>query len=273
MPWVNVGHEQGGPINLHCDDQGEGEVVVLVHGWPVASDTWDGQKRALLAQGYRVVSYDRRSCGRSSAAVRGHDVDTYAEDLNRVLSTLALTQVTLVGHGVGAGEILRYLGSYGDARVRRCALIAPMSPTPLGRPAPSLEHASGSAERWIGDVRRERPECLQRYLRLACEDEKFIGRDALELRWRQALADTAHRTEDVLRASAADFRDDLHRIAVAMLILQGDADAIHPVVSAGEALAAVVADAHLVKVTGGPHALVWTHEKDVNVALSNFLRS
>jgi len=273
MPWINVGHEQAGPVNLHCDDLGTGDPVVLVHGWPIASNSWNEQRRVLLNLGCRVVSYDRRGCGQSTACTYGHDADTYAEDLHRVLSTLNLSGVTLIGHGMGAGEIVRYLGSYGDERVARSVLIAPVPPTPSLVQHSEFALTDGSIERWVSSIRRERQACLERYMHVACHGEKFIGGEELQALWRQAVDDTAHGAPSVLRASFADFRDDLHRIAVPTLVVQGTEDAIYPVESSGRPLASLLANAQLVEVDGGPHGLLWTHAPRVNDELSRLLAS
>ncbi|MFT7773619.1 alpha/beta fold hydrolase [Roseateles sp.] len=271
MPWINVGHERAGSVNLHCEDEGTGASVVLIHGWPLASSTWDAQRTALLEAGLRVTTYDRRSCGLSAPATNGHDFDTYAEDLHRVLCQLDLKDVTLVGHGMGAGEIVRYLGSYGDDRVARCVLLAPISPTPTASTVCEGVSPQVQMDRWLACLRRDRKSFLKRFMEVALGEAKFLEVQTAEACQLQAIADTEQNSTEVLKVSASDFRDDLHRIAVPTLVVQGDQDALYPLETAGVQLERSIANANLVRLPGAPHALPLTHARDVNDLLLSFI--
>ena len=124
MPSLIVGSENGASIEIHYEDHGSGDPVVLIHGYPLNGNSWERQERELLATGHRVISYDRRGFGRSSQPTVGYDYDTFAADLNALLEHLDLSDVVLVGFSMGSGEVTRYLGSYGSARVRKAALTA-----------------------------------------------------------------------------------------------------------------------------------------------------
>ena len=117
MNFVNVGRENSIPIDLYYEDHGSGLPVVLIHGWPLNGDAWEKQTAALLAAGHRVITYDRRGFGRSSKPGTGYNYDTFAADLDVLLNTLDLTNVSLVGHSMGTGEITRYIGKYGTKRL------------------------------------------------------------------------------------------------------------------------------------------------------------
>src|SRR5512133_4209043 len=134
MPYIGVGTENSGPIELHYEDHGTGTPVVLIHGHPLSGRAWDRQVPALLAAGHRVITYDRRGFGNSSQPTTGYDYDTFAADLNALLDTLNLRDAVLVGHSMGTGEVTRYLGTYGSARVSRAVLLAPLAPFLLKTP-------------------------------------------------------------------------------------------------------------------------------------------
>src|SRR2546425_2049868 len=125
---IKVGQENSTPIELYYEDHGSGSPVVLIHGWPLSGASWEKQTAALLAAGHRVITYDRRGFGRSSQPAVGYNYDTFASDLNTVLTTLNLTGVALVGFSMGTGEVTRYLGKYGSKRVRKAVLIGTLGP-------------------------------------------------------------------------------------------------------------------------------------------------
>jgi non-heme chloroperoxidase len=126
MPYIGVGTENSGAIELHYEDHGAGPPVVLIHGYPLSGRAWDRQVPALLAAGHRVITYDRRGFGNSSQPTTGYDYDTFAADLHALLDTLDLRGAVLVGHSMGTGEVTRYLGTYGSARVAKGVLVSPI---------------------------------------------------------------------------------------------------------------------------------------------------
>src|SRR5215831_13975681 len=142
MPYIKVGQENSGAIHLYYEDHGTGRPVVLIHGYPLSLRAWDKQVPVLLDNGHRVITYDRRGFGWSSQPTTGYDYDTFAHDLHTLLQALDVRDVTLVGHSMGAGEVIRYLGRYGSARVASGVLISPIPPfllqtadNPQGLPA------------------------------------------------------------------------------------------------------------------------------------------
>src|SRR5215510_7250366 len=128
MPKVTVGRENSAGIDIYYEDHGAGQPVVLIHGYPVSGRAWDRQVPALLAAGYRVIAYDRRGFGQSSQPTVGYDYDTFTADLASLLDDLDLTDVTLIGFSMGTGEVTRYLGRYGSARIRKAALLGAIPP-------------------------------------------------------------------------------------------------------------------------------------------------
>jgi len=128
MPRIAVGNENDAPIEIHYEDHGSGQPVVLIHGYPLDGNSWERQERELLASGHRVISYDRRGFGRSSQPTLGYEYDTFAADLNVLLEHLDLADVVLVGFSMGTGEVVRYLGTYGSKRVLKATLLGTIPP-------------------------------------------------------------------------------------------------------------------------------------------------
>src|ERR1700710_2972706 len=128
MSTITVGQENTDDIDIHYEDHGSGQPVVLIHGYPLNGASWEKQERVLLQAGYRVITYDRRGFGKSSQPTVGYDYDTFAADLNTLLEQLDLNDVTLVGFSMGTGEVTRYLGTYGSKRVRNAGLFGVIAP-------------------------------------------------------------------------------------------------------------------------------------------------
>ena len=128
MPYLNVGRENSGTIELYYEDHGSGRPVVLIHGWPLSGRSWEKQTSALLEAGYRVVTYDRRGFGESSKPTFGYEYDTLAGDLHALLTHLDLRDATLVGFSMGGGEVARYVAQHGSERVTKAAFIAAIPP-------------------------------------------------------------------------------------------------------------------------------------------------
>src|SRR5262245_11152590 len=123
MPYVNVGQENSGNIDLYYEDHGSGRPIVLIHGWPLSGRSWERQLPPLLDAGYRVITYDRRGFGDSSKPISGYDYDTLAQDLHKLIEKLDLKDITLVGFSMGGGEVARYVGTHGSERVKKTAFL------------------------------------------------------------------------------------------------------------------------------------------------------
>src|SRR5277367_2565275 len=123
MSTVTVGQENSTPIELYYEDHGSGPAVVLLSGWPLDSRSWEPQMQTLLQAGNRVIVYDRRGFGQSSRPTVGYDFDTLAGDLEKLLTKLDLSEVTLIGFSLGTGELARYIGKYGTGRLKSCVFI------------------------------------------------------------------------------------------------------------------------------------------------------
>src|SRR3954462_8153409 len=128
MPYITVAQQNSTAIDLYYEDHGDGQPVVLIHGFPLDGHSWEKQTAALLDAGYRVITYDRRGFGKSSQPTEGYDYDTFAADLKTILETLDLNDAVLVGFSMGTGEVARYLGTYGSARVAKAVFLGSLEP-------------------------------------------------------------------------------------------------------------------------------------------------
>jgi len=275
MPHITVGQENSGPIELYYEDHGTGTPVVLIHGYPLSSRAWDKQVPVLLEAGHRVITYDRRGFGGSSQPASGYDYDTFAADLDTVLAKLDLTDVTLVGHSMGTGEVTRYLGTYGPARVTRGVLVSPIPPfllhtgdNPEGLPGSLFDgfvQAAGSdTPAWMKGF-------LDNFYNMDVLGGTLVSDQAFQASWNVATAASAAAAVACIPTWETDFRADLAKIDVPVLVIQGDADRILPFPNTGQRLPGLIKDMQLVVIEGGPHAIAWTHTDQVNEALLSFL--
>jgi non-heme chloroperoxidase len=276
VPHITVGQENSGNTDLYYEDHGEGPAVVLVHGYPLSSRAWDKQVPVLLEAGHRVITYDRRGFGKSSQPVSGYDYDTFAADLNALLSELDLTDVTLVGHSMGTGEVTRYLGTYGSARIARGVLISPIPPFFLQTPD-NPEGMPGSLfDGFVQAAGADTPAFLKGFLdnfyNMDVLGGTLVSDQAFQSSWNVAASASATAAVACIRTWETDFRADLPKIDVPMLVIQGDADRILPFPSTGKRLPGLIKDMKLVVIDGGPHAVAWTHADQVNEALLTFLK-
>lgn len=275
MPYVIVGRENSGNVELYYEDHGQGRPVVLIHGFPLSGHSWEKQLLVLLGAGYRVVTYDRRGFGDSSRPTSGYDYDTFAADLKVLMEELDLRDAALVGFSMGTGEVTRYLAAYGSGRVRRAALLAPVPPFLLK----TDDNPEGVDGRVFEGIKRAIVEDRPAYLKTFLDDfynvDKLRGTrvsdEAWQLSWNVAADASAKGTLDCVTAWLTDFRDDLPRIDVPILVVQGEEDRILPIGATGRRLPALVKDIRYVEIPGGPHNIAWTHPGEVNRALLDFL--
>ncbi len=276
MSYVTVGKENSGTIDLYYEDHGRGEPVVLVHGWPLSSKSWEKQVPVLLDAGYRVVAYDRRGFGNSSKPTFGYDYDTLAEDLHTLMTELDLAGATLVGFSMGGGEVARYLGTYGSDRVDKAVFISAIPPFLL-KTSDNPEGVEGSTfDGIIESIAADRPAFLSGFLSNFYNVDVFggdrVSDEVVRLSWNVAAAASPIGTLDCVSAWLTDFRGDLASIDVPVLVIHGDADRIVPFPASGKRTPGMVKESRLVVIEGGPHGIIWTHADRVNRALLDFLK-
>ncbi len=274
MSKIKVGQENSTPIEIYYEDHGSGKPVVLIHGWPLSGASWEKQVAALLADGRRVITYDRRGFGRSSQPSTGYDYDTFASDLNILVTHLDLKDFDLVGFSMGTGEVTRYLGRYGSALVSKAVMIGVVPPyllktddNPAGVPAEVFEDIKKNI---VADRPAFLTEFFKNFYNLDVNLGKRISEQVVQLSWNVASGASAKGTLDCVTSWLTDFRDDVANIDVPTLILHGDEDRILPIESTAVPLSKLIAAAKFVKIEGGPHGMCWTHADKINVELLSF---
>ncbi len=275
MPFINVGKENSGNIDLYYEDQGTGKPVILIHGWPLSGSSWEKQLPVLLDAGYRVITYDRRGFGDSSKPTSGYNYDTLAEDLHKLVTNLDLREFVLVGFSMGGGEVARYLGKYGTERVSKAVFMSAIQPFLL-KTRDNPEGVDGSVFEGIKKaIIADRPAFLSEFFanfyNVDVLGGKLVSNQAVELSWNIAAGASPKGTLDCVSAWLEDFRKDLERIDVPTLVVHGDADRILSLAATGRRTHKLVKGSRLVTVEGGPHGLIWTHAEKVNRELLDFL--
>ncbi|MEO6200493.1 MAG: alpha/beta hydrolase [Cryobacterium sp.] len=280
MAFITVGQENSTGIELYYEDHGTGQAVVLIHGYPLDGHSWEKQSTVLLAAGYRVVTYDRRGFGASSQPTEGYDYDTFAADLNTVLTTLDLRDVVLVGFSMGTGELERYVGAYGTERVSKLVFLASLGPcllladdNPTGVPQSVFDGIADAATTdrfaWFTGF-------FQNFYNLDENLGSRISEEVVRASWNVAVNGSPIAAYAVVPTWHEDFRSDVVKIResrLPALIVHGDNDRILPIDSAGRPFHEALPDAEYVEIAGAPHGMLWTHASEINGLLLAFLAS
>jgi len=277
MPTVTVGQENNADIEIYYEDHGAGRPVVLIHGYPLSGRAWDKQVPVLLEAGHRVITYDRRGFGRSSQPTVGYDYDILAADLSTLREHLDVRDAVLAGHSMGTGEVTRYLGRYGSGRVAKGVLVSPIPPyllqagdNPDGVPQTVFD---GFAQAARSDMPAWMKGFLDTFYNIDTLRGTLVSDQAWQASWNLAVTASATAAVACIGTWTTDFRDDLPKIDVPVLVVQGDADQVLPLDKTGQRLPGLIKDVELVVVEGAPHAIAWTHADQVNTALLDFLRT
>jgi non-heme chloroperoxidase len=272
---ITVGRENTEDIDLYYEDHGTGQPVVLIHGYPLNAHSWEKQEHVLLQAGYRVITYDRRGFGQSSQPTVGYDYDTFADDLAAVLEHLELTRCVLVGFSMGTGEVTRYLSTYGSSRVSKAVLMGAIPPFLLK----ADDNPDGIEQSVFDDIKAaviaDRPAYFKNFL------DNFYNVDVLrparisDQAWQDsfnvAVAASPYAVWACVDTWLTDFRADLPKIDVPVLLMHGDADRILPYPATAARLPGLIKDLKFITIEGGPHNIAWTFPEIVNPALLEFL--
>ncbi|MDH5834784.1 alpha/beta fold hydrolase [Luteimonas kalidii] len=266
-------------VRLYVKDWGpkDGPVVTFSHGWPLNSDSWEAQMLFLAENGYRVVAHDRRGHGRSSQPWDGNDMDHYADDLAAVIEALDLRDVTVVGFSTGGGEVARYIGRHGTARVKKAALVSAVTPFMLR----TDDNPEGiPLEVFDGFRKAAQDNRSQQYLDIA--SGPFFGfnrpgatasQGLIQGFWAAGMQAGHKNTFDSIAAfSASDFRPDLAKFDVPTLVIHGADDQIVPVALSAQAVPRYVEHAQVIIYPGAPHGITDTHKDRLNQDLLDFVR-
>ncbi|AGL17473.1 alpha/beta fold hydrolase [Actinoplanes sp. N902-109] len=271
MPYVTTSTG----VELYHEDFGTGDPVVLIHGWPLSGRSWENQIPALIADGKRVITYDRRGFGKSSQPWDGYDYDTFAADLDALLTQLDLTGVTLVGFSMGGGEVARYLGTYGSSRIAKAVFAAAVPPYLYkngDNPDGALD--DDTIKQFQDGITTDRIAFVDAFAENFFKAGKKSQVSDAQVRYAQELAHLASPkgTLDCVAAfGLTDFRDDLAKIDIPVLVIHGDSDAVVPFENSGKRTAEAIKGAQLHVIKDGPHGINASHPTEFNEALLAFL--
>jgi non-heme chloroperoxidase len=262
---------------IYYKDWGTGQPVVFSHGWPLDADAWDAQMLFLGHQGYRVIGHDRRGHGRSSQPWDGNEMDTYADDLAALFEALDIKGATMVGHSTGGGEVARYLGRHGAKRVAKAVLIAAVPPlmlktdkNPGGLPISAFDELRAAV---VADRSQFFKDLSMPFYGYNRPNAK-ISEGVRESFWFQGMLSSHIAAYDCIKAfSETDFTEDLKKIDIPTLILQGDDDQIVPIGAASLLSVKLVKNAKLKVYPGAPHGMCTTLADKVNADLLAFLKT
>ncbi len=265
-------------VEIYYKDWGSGQPIMFHHGWPLSADDWDPQLMYFVEKGYRVIAHDRRGHGRSSQVSDGHDMDHYAADVAAVVDQLDLHDTIHIGHSTGGGEALAYVARHGKDRAARLVMLAAVPPimlktasNPGGTPMEVFDSyraaVAGNRAQFYHDVASgpffgfNRPGA-QVYPAL------------IQNWWRQGMMGSVKAHYDGIKAfSETDFTDDLKKITVPTLIMQGDDDQVVPIADAALLSAKIVKNAKLKVYKGYPHGFMTVHADEVNADIQAFITS
>lgn len=262
---------------IYFKDWGIGPVVTFSHGWPLSADAWDAQMLFLGKLGYRVIAHDRRGHGRSDQSWDGNNMDQYADDLAELMEHLDIQDATMVGHSTGGGEVVRYIARHGQKRVAKVVLISAVPPLMLKTENNPGGLPIGVFDEIRANVVKDRSQFFQD-LSLPFygynKPEATVSEGVRHSFWLQGMqASVVGAYECVKAFSETDQTEDLKKIDVPVLVIQGDADQIVPIDDSGRLSVKLVKNGTLKVIPGAPHGLCTTHADTINEEIRTFLKS
>lgn len=277
MPYLTVGKDGAQNVDLYYKDWGSGQPIVFSHGWPLSADAWEDQMFFLSSRGYRCIAHDRRGHGRSSQPWNGNDMDTYADDLAKLVEALDLKDAVHVGHSTGGGEVTRYIGRHGSKRVAKAVLISAIPPLMLKTPA----NPGGLPIEAFDNIRKGVQADRSQFFKDLTEPFYGGNRPGSKLLqgvkdffWLQSMMAGFKNVYDCIKVfSETDLTEDLKKFDVPTLILHGDDDQIVPIGASALLSSKIVKNAKLKIYPGGPHGLPSIHKDEINEDLLAFLKA
>jgi non-heme chloroperoxidase len=261
---------------IYYKDWGSGQPVVFSHGWPLNADAWDEQLNLIAANGFRAVAHDRRGHGRSSQPWNGNDLDTYADDLAELIEELDLRDVILIGHSTGGGEVTRYIGRHGTARVAKAVLVSAIPPLMLrtdGNPGGLPVKVFDEIRDGIARDRSQFYEDLSSAFYGANREGSTVSQGVRDAFWMMSMQSGYKGAYDCVKAfSETNLTEDLKRFDIPTLIIHGDDDQIVPFADSAALSSTLVPDAELKVYAGAPHGLMATHRDDFHADLLEFIK-
>lgn len=276
MSYISVGKENSADIKVYYKDWGAGQPVIFCHGWPLTADAWEDQMLFLANHGYRCIAHDRRGNGRSSQPWHGNDMDTYADDLAKLIETLDLKDIILVGHSTGGGEVARYIGRHGTKRIAKAVLISAIPPLMLK----TATNPHGLPIEVFNELRANTLKDRSQFFKDvaipfygANRPNAKVSQGLKDFFWLQGMISGFKAVYDCIKIfSETDFREDLKKFDIPTLVLQGDDDQIVPFNISGALSSKMIKGATLKVYPGAPHGLCSTLKDKVNADLLEFFK-
>lgn len=276
MPFVKSVQNTATPVEIYYEDWGTGKPVVFIHGWPLDHQMWEYQLTYLANQGLRCIAYDRRGFGKSDQPWQGYDYNTMTGDLKALLDELDLNDVTLVGFSMGGGEIARYFGLYGGARISKVVLISAVVPYMLKTPDNPEGTPQEMFDEFVQKLKDDRPGFLETFGKVFYGVNLInhpVSSEFLHWSWRIATSGSPKATIDCIYAfGLTDFRTDVATINVSTLIIHGDSDKTVPIDPSARQSVRLIPNAKLIEYEGAPHGLFYTEKERLNKDLVEFIR-
>ena len=276
MNFIKTGNDTNGqPVNIHYTDYGTGKPIILIHGWPLSSAMWEYQMEALVNDGYRVITYDRRGFGKSSQPWDGYNYDTLTDDLKAVIDQLNLEEITLVGFSMGGGEVVRYFSRYGGKGVSRVILISSVTPYMLQTESNPEGVAAEVFDDMLFNMRQDRIGFLDDFGKTFYGETMFLKPLSSQLmdyfRMLCSVASPRATTECAKAFSSTDFREEMKMVNVPTLIIHGDDDKIVPFTASGKLTVTAIPGSKLIIYEGSPHGLFYTEKHRLNDDILDFI--
>lgn len=276
MPYITVSTEKSNEVKISYADYGEGKPVILLHGWPLSHRMWEKQITALTQAGYRVIAPDRRGFGESYKPWNGYDYDTFAKDINILITELNLHDVALIGFSMGGGEIARYIGTYGSERISKIVLMSAVTPYLLKSDDNPDGVDKSVFDNMLSGLMADRPAFLHQFTKnfvnWDTDGKEILSQESIQHAWDIAVWASPKAAIDCVTAfSSTDFRADLAKFDVPTLVMHGDADQIVPFEVSGQRTHEAIEGSELVVIAGGAHGITYTQPEKVNFALLEFL--
>lgn len=277
MSYIKIKDQtSGAAVKIHYQDVGEGQPVILIHGWPLSHEMFEYQINDLVTAGYRVIAYDRRGFGKSSKPWYGYDYDTLASDLKNVIDQLNLNDVILVGFSMGGGEVVRYISTNGDEKISKIVLLGSVTPFMLKTDDNPDGLDQSVFDEMMTNLKEDRIGFLDSF------GKQFFGVNMIKkplsiplLEYYRMLGSLAspRATQECAKSFAStDFRPDLSAIRIPTLIIHGDADKTVPIEASGERTAEMIDGSQFIRYEDAPHGFFYTEKERLNNDLISFIR-